>query len=284
LYGNTRNQFQVSLALMGFEPVYVDRPEDPAAWEAAITPSTRFLFVETPSNPDLFVAHVSSLAELAAERGLSLVVDSTLASPAILRPLEFGADVVVHSTTKYLAGHSAALGGAIIGARDFIEPLRAGHHHYIGPTMSAFNAWLTLLGVETLPVRMPRMIRSAQRVAEFLADHPRVRAVNYPGLPSHPQHQVAVEQMGGGGTSLLSFEGAGGMEGAWQVLDRLRVPAHATQLGGNQTVAVHPATTTHGSLAEDVRLAAGITDGLIRYSVGLEDPGDLVADLAQALA
>jgi O-acetylhomoserine/O-acetylserine sulfhydrylase-like pyridoxal-dependent enzyme len=284
LYGNTRNQFQVTLALMGFEPIYVDHPADPEAWDALISPRTRFLFVETPSNPDLFVADLVSLADLADARGLSLVVDSTLSSPAILRPLSLGADIVVHSTTKYLAGHSAALGGAIVGAADFIEPLRAGHHHYVGPTMSAFNAWLTLLGMETLPVRMPRMIGSAQRVAEFLAEHSRVRAVNYPGLASHPQHTVALDQMGGGGTSLLSFEVSGGMEGAWRVLDRLRVPAHATQLGGNQTVAVHPATTTHGSLAEKVRLSAGISDGLIRYSVGLEDPDDLISDLAQALA
>ena len=283
LYGNTRNQFQVSLGLMGFETIYVEQPEDITAWEDVVTVRTRFLFVETPSNPDLFVADLVALAGLAKARGISLVVDSTLASPAVLRPLDLGADIVVHSTTKYLAGHSAALGGAIVGRHDFVEPLRAGHHHYLGPTMSAFNAWLTLLGIETLPVRMPRMIGSAQRIAEFLATHPRVSAVNYPGLPSHPQHRVATEQMGGGGTSLLSFEVSGGMEGAWRILDRLQVPAHATQLGSNQTVAVHPATTTHGSLAPEIRLAAGIPDGLIRYSVGLEDPEDLIADLERAL-
>jgi len=283
LYGNTRNQFQVSLALMGFEPVYVEQPEDTAAWEASITSRSRFLFVETPSNPDLFVADIVDLAKLATARGLTLVVDSTLASPAVLRPLDLGADVVVHSTTKYLAGHSAALGGAVVGRHDFIEPLRAGHHHYIGPTLSAFNAWLTLLGIETLPVRMPRMIGSAQRIAEFLAEHPRVLAVNYPGLHSHAQHRIAIEQMDGGGTSLLSFEVDGGVEGAWHVLDRLQVPVHATQLGSNQTVAVHPATTTHGSLAPEIRLSSGIPDGLIRYSVGLEDPDDLIADLARAL-
>ena len=283
LYGNTRNQFQVSLRLMGFQPHYVERPEDLAAWEAAITPRTRFLFVETPSNPDLFVADVAALARLAREHDLSLVVDSTLASPAVLRPLELGADVVVHSTTKYLAGHSAALGGALVGRHDFVEPLRAGHHHYIGPTMSAFNAWLTLLGIETLAVRMPRVIASAQRVAEFLASHPSVLAVNYPGLPSHPQHDTAHGQMGGGGSSLLSFEVGGGMQAAWRVLDRLQVAVQATHLGSNQTVAVHPATTTHGSLSPDVRLSTGIPDGLIRYSVGLEDADDLIADLQQAL-
>ncbi len=284
LYGNTRNQFEISLRLMGFEPHYVDRPEEMGAWAAQITPRTRFLFVETPSNPDLFVADVTGLARLARAHDLKLVVDSTLASPAVLRPLGLGADVVVHSTTKYLAGHSAALGGALIGRRDFVEPLRAGHHHYIGPTMSAFNAWLTLLGIETLAVRMPRLISSAQRVAEFLATDPRVLAVSFPGLPSHPQHAIAREQMGGGGTSLLSFEVQGGTQAAWRVLDRLQVAVQATQLGSNQTVAVHPATTTHGSLPPDVRLSAGIPDGLIRYSVGLEDPDDLIADLDHALA
>ncbi len=284
LYGNTRNQFEISLRLMGFEPHYVDRPEEMGAWAAQITPRTRFLFVETPSNPDLFVADVTGLARLARAHDLKLVVDSTLASPAVLRPLGLGADVVVHSTTKYLAGHSAALGGALIGRRDFVEPLRAGHHHYIGPTMSAFNAWLTLLGIETLAVRMPRLISSAQRVAEFLATDPRVLAVSFPGLPSHPQHAIAREQMGGGGTSLLSFEVQGGTQAAWRVLERLQVAVQATQLGSNQTVAVHPATTTHGSLPPDVRLSAGIPDGLIRYSVGLEDPDDLIADLDHALA
>ena len=283
LYGNTRNQFQVSLRLMAFQPHYVAQPEDLAAWEAEITPRTRFLFVETPSNPDLFVADVAALARLARGHDLSLVVDSTLASPAVLRPLELGADVVVHSTTKYLAGHSAALGGALVGRTDFVEPLRAGHHHYIGPTMSAFNAWLTLLGIETLAVRMPRVIASAQRVAEFLSSHPGVLAVNYPGLPAHPQHRIAREQMGGGGSSLLSFEVGGGMQAAWRVLDRLQVAVQATHLGSNQTVAVHPATTTHGSLPPDVRLSTGIPDGLIRYSVGLEDPDDLIADLQRAL-
>ncbi len=283
LYGNTRNQFTQSLTLMGFVAHLVAHPERLGEWEAAITPRTRFLFVETPSNPDLFVADVEGLAQLAHARGLALVVDSTLATPAILRPLALGADVVVHSTTKYLAGHSAALGGALVGRRDFIEPLRAGHHHYLGPTMSAFNAWLTLLGVETLAVRMPRAVASAQRIAEFLADHPKVLAVNYPGLPAHPQHALALQQMAGGGTSLLSFEVKGGREGAWAVLDRLRVAVQATHLGGNQTIAVHPASTTHGSLSPEVRQAAGIAEGLIRLSVGLEHPDDLVADLAQAL-
>jgi O-acetylhomoserine/O-acetylserine sulfhydrylase-like pyridoxal-dependent enzyme len=284
LYGNTRNQFTITLRLMGFPVRLVDDPGNLAAWEAQITERTRCLYVETPSNPDLFVADLVGLVRLARTHGLRLIVDSTLASPAVLRPLELGADVVVHSTTKYLAGHSAALGGALVGRQDFIEPLRAGHHHYVGPTMSAFNAWLTLIGIETLGVRMPRAVASSQCVAEFLASHPAIVAINYPGLPSHPQHAIARRQMGGGGTSLLSFEVEGGQPEAFRVLDRLQVAVQATHLGTNQTVAVHPATTTHGSLPPDVRLAAGIPDGLIRYSVGLEHPDDLIADLQRALA
>jgi len=283
LYGNTQNQFRISLPLMGFSPRFVAKADDLAAWETLINEKTRFLFVESPSNPDLFVGDILGLAGLAQKHGIKLLVDSTLTTPAILQPLALGAHVVVHSTTKYLSGHSAALGGAIVGQEDFIEPLRAGHHHYIGATLSAFNAWLTLIGLETLGLRMPRVVHSAQMVAEYLEAHLRVQRVNYPGLSSHPQHEVAREQMGGGGTSLLSFVVAGGMQGAWSVIDKMKVACHATHLGGNQTIAVHPATTTHGSLSPELRLAAGIPDGLIRYSVGLEDPDDLIADLEQAL-
>ncbi len=249
LYGNSQNQFRKSLALMGFSVQWVAEPDKLDDWEALITPTTRFFFVESPSNPDLFVADLTGLAELAKAHNLALVVDSTLSTPAILRPLELGADVVVHSTTKNLAGHSAALGGALIGSENFVETLRDGHHHYIGPTMSAFNAWLTILGIETLAVRMPRQIASAQQVAEFLANHSAVENVNFPGLASHPQHALARAQFSGGGTALLSFEVAGGKEAAWKVIDQLQIPCNATHLGGNQTIAVHPATTTHGSLS-----------------------------------
>jgi len=284
LYGNTQNQFRVSFPLMGISARWVETPERLEAWGAQITRNTRFLYVETPSNPDVWVADLVGLIRLAKAHDLPIVVDSTLATPAILRPLELGADVVVHSTTKYLAGHSAALGGAVIGRRDFIEPLRMGHNRYLGPAMSPFNAWLTLIGVETLGVRMPRLVSSAQRVAEFLASHPKVESVNYPGLPGHPQHRLAMEQLGGGGTSLLAFVVRGGMEGAWRVIDRLKIPVHATHLGANQSVVVHPATTTHGKLTPEQRAASGVPDGLVRYSVGLEHPDDLIGDLDQALA
>lgn len=283
LYGNTQNQFRITLAGLGVTARWVDNPDDIEEWEALVNDRTRFLFVESPSNPDTFIGDVATLGRLADARGIALVVDSTLSSPAIFRPLEWGADVVVHSTTKYLAGHSAALGGAIVAGQEFIDSLRDGHHHYIGPTMSPFNAWLTLIGMETLAVRMERCIANAQQVAEFLSAHPRVKWVNYPGLPSHPQHALAVRQMGNGGTSLLSFEVQGGKEAAWSVLDALSVPVQATHLGSNQTVAVNPATTTHGSLTPEQRDASGVPDGLIRYSVGLENAEDLIQDLDRAL-
>ncbi len=284
MYGNTQNLFRVTFSPFGLTTKWVENPEDLEAWEALITPQTKLLVVETPSNPDVFVADVEILAKLAKAYNVPLAVDSTLASPALFRPLEWGADLVVHSTTKYLAGHSAALGGAVIGKSDFIEPLRAGHHHYVGPTMNAFTAWLTLIGIETLYVRMPRVVSTAQRVAEFLNEHPKVESVNYPGLPTHPQYDVAMRHFADGVTSLMAFEVIGGLDGAWRLIENLRVPVHATHLGGNQTIVVHPATTTHGSLTREQRLASGVTDGLIRFSVGLEDAGDLIADLDQALA
>jgi O-acetylhomoserine/O-acetylserine sulfhydrylase-like pyridoxal-dependent enzyme len=284
LYGNTQNQFRKTLPLINITARWVETPEVLDAWQALINDKTKFLFFESPSNPDVFVADLVGLIDLAKGHGIKVMVDTTLATPAVIRPLEMGADVVIHSTTKYLAGHSAALGGAIIGSTDFIEGLRSSHHHYLGPTMSAFTAWLTLIGMETLGVRMPRMISNAQKVAEFLANHPKVESVNYPGLPSHPQHELALEQMGSGGTSLLAFEVEGGKQAAWSVLERLKIACHATHLGGNQTVAVHPATTTHGKLTPEERAASGVPDGLIRYCVGLEDPNDLIADLDQALS
>jgi O-acetylhomoserine/O-acetylserine sulfhydrylase-like pyridoxal-dependent enzyme len=283
LYGNTQNQFRRSLPLLGIEARCVKEPDKLEAWDALIDDKTKFLFFESPSNPDVFVADVRGLVALAKGRGLKVMVDSTLATPAVLRPLEMGADVVIHSTTKCLSGHSAALGGALVSTKEFIDGVRTSHHHYIGPSMNAFAAWLTLIGMETLHVRMPRMINSAQRIAEFLESHPKVESVNYPGLKSHPQHHLAMEQMGSGGTSLLAFVVRGGMKTAWAVLERLRIPCHATHLGGNQSIAVHPATTTHGKLTPEERATSNVPDGLIRFSVGLEEPEDLIADLDQAL-
>jgi O-acetylhomoserine/O-acetylserine sulfhydrylase-like pyridoxal-dependent enzyme len=282
-YGNTKNQLRLTWPKLGLTPRFVDTPEDLEAWEASINENTAALYVESPTNPDLFVADVRGLADLAHKYKLPLLIDSTLATPVMLRPLELGADVVIHSTTKYLSGHSAALGGAIIGRRDFVESIRNGNYHFTGPTMSAFNAWQTLFGIETVGLRMHRAVSSAQSVAEFLAGHPKIKSVNYPGLPSHPQHKLALAQMGGGGTSLLSFVIDGGAPEAWTVLEAFQVILQATHLGSNQSVAVHPATTTHVRQPAEMRLAGGVPDGMVRLSVGLEAPGDLIGDLDQAL-
>jgi O-acetylhomoserine/O-acetylserine sulfhydrylase-like pyridoxal-dependent enzyme len=284
MYGNTQNLFRKTFSIFGVTTRWVEHPESLDAWAALITPKTKLLIAESPSNPDVFIADVENLAKLAQAHNLPLAVDSTLASPALFRPLEWGADLVIHSTTKYLAGHSAALGGAVIGKSDFIEPLRDGHHHYVGPTMNAFVAWLTLIGIETLHVRMPRVVDTAQLVAEFLIEHPKVESVNYPGLPNHPQYDVARRHFDQGVTSLMAFEVQGSRAGAWRLIENLKIPVHATHLGGNQTIVVHPATTTHGSLTPEQRAASGVTDGLIRCSVGLEEANDLIADLNQALA
>jgi O-acetylhomoserine/O-acetylserine sulfhydrylase-like pyridoxal-dependent enzyme len=283
-YGNTRNQFRLTWPALGVTARFIETPEDLSAWEAAIGEKTIALYVESPTNPDLFVADVKGLADLAHRHHLPLLIDSTLATPAILRPIELGAEVVIHSTTKYLSGHSAALGGLLVGKRELIDSIRNGHYHFTGPTMSAFNAWLTLFGVETLGLRMTRAVGNAQRVADYLAQHPKVKSVNYPGLPTHPQHKLAMAQMGSGGTSLLSFAIDGGAPEAWRVLEAFNVIIQATHLGSNQSVAVHPATTTHVRQPPEMRLAAGVPDGLIRLSVGLEEAEDLIADLDQALA
>lgn len=283
LYGQTQKQFRDTLPLLGIKAHWVEHPERIDDWAARITPKTRFLFVESPSNPDLFVADLEALAALAHRHDLALVVDSTLATPAIVRPIALGADVIIHSTTKYLAGHSAALGGAVIGRGELIEGIRTSHHHYVGPAMSAFNAWLTLIGIETVALRMAAAVKSAQQLAEFLAAHPAIESVNYPGLPTHPQHTIARAQLGGGGTSLLSFVLRGGRDAAWALLERLQIPCHATHLGGNQSIVVHPATTTHAKLSPEERVASRVPDGLVRYSVGLEAVEDLVVDLEAAL-
>ncbi len=283
VYGNTKNQLRLTWTKLGVTPRFVDNPNDLSEWEAAINDHSAVVYVESPSNPDVFVADVKALADLAHKHNLPLLIDSTLATPVYLRPLSLGADVVIHSTTKYLSGHSAALGGLIVGKRDYVESIRNGHYHFMGPTLSAFNAWLTLFGVETVGLRMARAVSNAQQVAEFLASHNKIASVNYPGLLTHPQHALAMSQMGCGGTSLLSFVIDGGQKEAWTVLEAFKVVLQATHLGSNQSVAVHPATTTHVRQPAEMRLAAGVVDGMVRLSVGLEDPADLLSDLEQAL-
>jgi len=280
-YGGTFRLFDKVLSRYGLAFSYVDtsRLDDV---ERAFTPATRMLFVETPTNPVMQITDLVAVAELAHQRGARLVVDNTFASPCLQRPIEFGADLVVHSTTKYLNGHSDSVGGAVIAVRDDdIEWLRFVQNAE-GAILSPFDSWLVLRGTKTLPIRMARHNENGLALARFLADHPNVRHVYYPGLPSHPQHALAARQMRGFG-GMLSFE-LGSLEAARRVLDNVRLLALAESLGGVESLISHPATMTHASVPVDRRTALGISDGLVRISAGLEDIEDLREDLLQALA
>ena len=239
------------------------------------------LFVETPTNPVMRLTDLARAAEIAHARNARLVVDNTFASPALQRPIEFGADMVVHSTTKYLNGHSDSIGGVVVAVRDDdIEWLKF-IQNAEGAILSPFDSWLVLRGTKTLAVRMAQHNVNGQLLAEFLEGHPKVKQVLYPGLPSHPQHDLAKRQMRGFG-GMISFD-VGTMEAAYNVCKRVRLMALAESLGGVETLISHPAAMTHASVPPERRAAIGITDSLVRISAGIEDPADLIDDLRQAL-
>jgi cystathionine gamma-lyase/cystathionine beta-lyase/cystathionine gamma-lyase/homocysteine desulfhydrase len=280
-YGGTYRLFERVLRRSGLTFTYVDTGNIDRIVEA-ITPQTRMLFVETPTNPVLGLTDLAAAGELARARGLTLVVDNTFASPAIQRPIESGAHLVVHSTTKYLNGHSDSVGGVVVATEEaHIDWLRF-YQNAAGGILSPFDAWLVLRGTKTLAVRMAQHNRNGQALAEFLAAHPRVERVYYPGLPSHPQHALAARQMRGFG-GMLAFD-LGSLDAARRVLERVRLIALAESLGGVESLISHPATMTHASVPPERRQALGITDGLVRISAGIEDIEDLQADLAQALS
>lgn len=280
VFGNTTLLFQNYLAKFGVATTFVDLT-DYAGWELAIRPETRFLFVETPSNPLTEIADISRLAGIAQRRGCLLVVDNCFCTPVLQRPLALGADIVIHSATKYLDGQGRCVGGAIVGQRDLLDQeiypfLRTG-----GPSMSPFNAWVFLKGLETLAVRMRAHCENALALARWLETRPWVERVHYPGLPSHPQHELAGRQQRGYG-GIVSFEVRGGREAAWRLIDSTRLVSITANLGDVKTTITHPATTTHGRLTPEERAAAGITEGLVRIAVGLENLEDLQADLSRA--
>ena len=279
-YGGTFRLFDKVLTRYQIEFSYVDTSR-PELIEQAIRPSTRLLFVETPTNPVMVLTDLARVAELAHRANIRLVVDNTFASPYVQRPIEFGADLVVHSTTKYLNGHSDSVGGIVIAVRDDdIEWLRFVQNAE-GAILSPMDSWLVLRGTKTLAVRMAQHNANGLAIAGFLAAHPRVQQVFYPGLPTHPQHDLAKRQMNGFG-GMLAFE-TGSLEGARRVLNRVRLMALAESLGGVETLISHPASMTHASVPPERRAAIGLTDGLVRISVGIEDVDDLIADLKQAL-
>jgi O-acetylhomoserine/O-acetylserine sulfhydrylase-like pyridoxal-dependent enzyme len=284
VYGGTFGLFETGLKKMGAQAHWVTTPDDIAAWAAAITPRTKFLFVETPSNPALFVADIPALADLARERRLPLVVDNTIATPALQSPIDLGANVVVHSTTKYICGNGSSLGGIICASKELVEGIRQSAIRYLGPAMSPFNAWLSLLGLETLGLRMERHCDNALAVARFLEKHPRVASVNYPGLDGNPYRKLLEKNKMKGFSSLLSFVIKGNYDDAVKFIDSLKVMAHATHLGTCRSIVTHPASTTHSAMGEVEMRKAGISPAMIRFSVGLEEKEDLIADIEQALS
>jgi cystathionine beta-lyase/cystathionine gamma-synthase len=275
--------FQLAPERMGITPRFVENPTDLGDWERQITPRTRFVWAETPSNPTLFVTDIARLAEITKAHNVPLIVDSTLATPCLLRPLDLGADIVLQSLTKFICGNGTIVGGAIIGSDELIMDIRMSTLGYIGATMSPFDAWLTLMSMETLPARMARHCSSTEQVAAFLVHHPRVLRVNYPSLSDHPQHVLAKRQMPKGFGGMLSFVVDGGRQAAVKTIEAFQMIAIVPSFGTSRTIATHPATHTHDRMTPQEREAAGIFDGLIRLSVGLEDPGDIIGDLEQAL-
>lgn len=282
VFGNTVLLFQNYLSKFGVTTTFVDMT-DYAAWEAALRPETRFLFLETPSNPLTEIADIHRIATMARQNNSLLVVDNCFCTPALQKPLDLGADIVVHSATKYLDGQGRCVGGAIVGQRELLDKeiypfLRTG-----GPSMSPFNARVFLKGLETLSIRMRAHSENALNLAQWLESQPWVTRVYYPGLPSHPQYELALRQQSAGG-GIVSFEVEGGREGAWKLIDSTRLLSITANLGDVKTTITHPATTTHGRLSESERTVAGISEGLIRVAVGLESIEDITRDLLRAFA
>ncbi len=279
VFGNTVLLFQNFLGKFGVETTFVDLV-DPSAWEGAIRPNTRLLFAETPSNPITEIADIAALARLAHDHGALLAIDNCFCTSALQKPLSLGADLVIHSATKYLDGQGRCVGGAIVGGHELLEKsiypfLRTG-----GPSMSPFNAWVFLKGLETLGLRMRAHSENALKLAQWLEAQAWIKRVNYPWLASHPQHDLVRRQQTAGG-GIVSFEVEGGREAAWRLIDSTRLLSITANLGDVKTTITHPATTTHGRLTEAERDTAGIREGLVRIAVGLEAFNDIRDDLAR---
>jgi O-succinylhomoserine sulfhydrylase len=280
VFGSTHQLLTRVLPKWGIANDYVDAT-DLSGWEAGIRPTTKMLFVETPSNPGLELVDLAWLVELAKARGIDLVVDNCFATPYLQRPLSLGATAVVHSATKYIDGQGRVLGGAIVGSGEFVADCRFFARH-TGPAMSAFNAWILSKSLETLPVRMDRHCQNALALARHFEGHSALESVRYPFLPSHPQHALATRQMSqGGGIVVLVVKG--GLAAGQRFLDAVAMCTHSANLGDSRTIVTHPASTTHSKLSAAERAAVGITDGLVRISVGLEHINDIVGDIEGAL-
>ena len=262
---------------------FVQDPGNPDSWDALIDQNTKLVWVETPSNPCLFITDVAAVADVAHSRNVPLMVDNTTATAALQTPMDMGADIILLSITKFLAGNATVIGGAVVGPEGLVEDIRWNTTEFLGSVIPPLEAWMTLQYLETLSMRMQRHSSNAQAIAEYLASHPKVTRVNYSGLPDHPQHELAKQQMKAHG-GLLSFVVQNGMTGAAAVMNAFKRVVHAVTFGTSKTICMHPATITHEHMTPRERAEAGIDDGLIRFSVGLENPEDIIADLGQALS
>ncbi|MDP3483050.1 MAG: O-succinylhomoserine sulfhydrylase [Sulfuricella sp.] len=280
LFGATVQLFGNIMKRFGIETTFVSQT-DVVAWRAAVQPNTKLLFAETPSNPLTEICDIAALSQVAKQAGALLAVDNCFCTPILQRPLDLGADLVIHSATKYLDGQGRVLGGAVLGRKEVIDPVFT-FLRTAGPTMSAFNAWIFLKGLETLSLRMEAHSRSALELALWLEQQPQVERVFYPGLPSHPQYALAKQQQKTGG-GIVAFEVKGGKDAAWRVVDATRMISITANLGDTKTTLTHPASTTHCRITPEQRAAAGIGDGLLRVGVGLEAIGDIQGDLARGL-
>ncbi len=281
VFGATTQLFNNFMAKFGVPTTWVS-PTDPQAWREAMRPQTKLLYLETPTNPLTEIADIRALADIAHDNDALLVVDNCFCTPILQRPFDLGADIVIHSATKYLDGQGRCVGGAVVG-----DPQRVGEKVFAflrtaGPSMSPFNAWVFLKGLETLGIRMRAHCERAAELAGWLREHPAIERVHYPGLADHPQHELARRQQDDFG-GIVAFEVKGGRDAAWHVIDQTRLLSITANLGDVKTTVTHPASTTHGRLAPEQRLAAGIGDGLVRVAAGLEAPSDLRQDLARGL-
>ena len=281
VYGGTYRLFNQLLINYDLHFTYVDT-SFPDKIEKAIRPETKMIWAETPTNPLLKITDLNAVAKIAKKHDLIFGIDTTFITPVFLRPLEFGADLVIHSTTKYLSGHSQLIGGVVITNREDLFDQLKFVQNTVGAIPSPFDCWLTLLGVKTLDIRMKKHASNAQGVAEFLQNHPKVASVTYPGLPSHPMYQVAKEQMSGF-SGMISFELTGGISAGKTLMNSVELAQIAESLGSVETMIAHPATMTHTVIPKEERLASGLTDGLVRLSVGIENLNDIINDLEMAL-
>jgi len=281
VFGSTVQLFSNIMGKFGVQTSFVDGASI-AAWDGALRQDTKLLFVETPSNPLTEIADIAALAALAKRAGALLAVDNCFCTPVLQQPFQLGADLVIHSATKYLDGQGRVLGGAVLGPRGPVMDGVFGFLRTAGPSLSPFNAWVLLKGLETLRIRMEAQSQAALQLAQWLERHPRIERVYYPGLPSHPQYELARRQQRLGG-AVVSFEIKGGREEAWRVIDATRMISITANLGDTKSTITHPATTTHGRISAEARKAAGIGEGLLRVAVGLEALSDIQADLDRGL-